>query len=54
MKRALGWLCYRIVMTWHVWVISYRANAAKGDLTADELIQIGQRLKASLAEGALA
>lgn len=38
----------------NVWVISYRANAAKGDLTADELIQIGQRLKATLAEGASA
>jgi hypothetical protein len=35
----------------NVWVISYRANAAKGDRTADELIQIGVRLKASLEAG---
>lgn len=38
----------------NVWVISYRANAAKGDLTADELILMGTRLKASLEAGAAA
>jgi hypothetical protein len=37
----------------NVWVISHRANKAKGGLTADELIMIGTRLKDSLAVGAV-
>ena len=40
----------------NVWVISHCANACKGALSADEIIQIGTRLQArvaaSLAEGA--
>lgn len=36
----------------NVWVISYRANTAKGTLSADELILIGTNLKRTLEEGA--
>jgi hypothetical protein len=37
----------------NVWVISHQANAAKGGLTADQLILLGTRLKATLEEGAV-